>query len=506
MLGAAITWVAEWAPTILAVLAPLSAVFTTTHIVLHKRETRSAIGWIGLSWLVPFIGSALYLMLGVNRIRRRAVELRGDRSAYAFRDARSASFNPGLDGEAAESAPSEYCVEGSTGRSYLPVDVAHLGGLIRVVNEVATRPLLTSNNVDVLFNGEQAYPAMLKAIGEAKTSIALSSFIFDNDKWGRIFADALAEASERGVAVRVLVDAAGLHYSFPSIMGYLRRKKVRAARFLPQIFPPHLMTANLRNHRKILVVDGQIGFTGGMNIRTSHMLEEPSKQPTKDIHFRLAGPVVSHLQEVFVDDWNFATGEELRGTKWFPAPKPAGKLLARGIADGPDDNLDKMPWMLLGAITAARESIRIVTPYFLPDPSLIDALNLAAMRGVEVDVIMPGKNNLPYVQWASFGLMRPLLQFGCRAWLTAPPFEHSKVMVVDRHWMVFGSSNWDPRSHRLNFEFDVECYDGELAGRLDDWACAKLEDATQITLEDYDKRGFWRQLRDGTFRLMSPYL
>jgi len=506
VLGLILDWIADWAPHILAALAPLSAIFTTIHIALYKRETRSAIGWIGLSWLVPFIGSTLYLILGVNRIRRRAEELRADLNHYEYCDDCMVLPHPPQEDEQVEVADGDYRVAHGRIHEHLPVEVAHLGALFRVANAVTTRPLVGLNAIDVLFNGEEAYPAMLKAIREAKTSIALSTFIFDNDKWGRIFVDALAEAHARGVEVRVLVDAAGLHYSFPSIMGRLKRKKLRAARFLPQIFPPHLMTANLRNHRKILVADGHIGFTGGMNIRTSHMLNEPSKQPTRDIHFRLEGPVVSHLQEVFVDDWNFATGEELRGPTWFPQPREAGRLLARGVPDGPDENLDKMPWVLLGAINAAQKSIRIVTPYFLPEPPLIDALNLAAMRGVQVDVIMPRKNNLPYVQWASLGLMRPLLQFGCRAWLTPPPFEHSKVMVVDRHWLIFGSSNWDPRSHRLNFEFDVECYDDHLAGRLDDWASEKLKDAYQITLENYDARSFWRRLRDGVFRLISPYL
>jgi cardiolipin synthase len=524
-LESALHWIAFWAPEIISILATLSAVLTTAHIVLHKRDTRSAIGWIGLSWLVPIVGSALYLTLGVNRIRRRAEELRADLTRYEFREethaaslelTRNEAVSPGdglgeeVDDSGVDSSESGTrigkAVAGGEIEAHLPEKAAHLGALVRVVDRVAHRPLLSSNDIEPLFDGEMAYPAMLGAIRAATTSISLSTYIFDRDKWGKIFADALGEAVARGVEVRVLIDAAGLHYSFPSIRGYLRRKKVRMARFLPSLWPPHLMSANLRNHRKILVVDGRVGFTGGMNIRSSHVISEPTKQPTRDLQFRLSGPVVSHLQEAFVDDWAFATGEELRGPTWFPAQAPAGRLFARGLTDGPDEDIDKMPWTLLGAIAAARESIRIVTPYFLPDTSLIDALNVASMRGVRVDVIMPGKNNLPYVQWASFGLMRPLLRYGCRAWLTPPPFDHSKIMVVDRFWMVFGSSNWDPRSHRLNFEFDVECYDGQLAAHLDDWALAKVDEAEQITLAEYDAHGLWRRLRDGAFRLLSPYL
>lgn len=479
--------VAYYTPEIVSILATLSAVLTTTHIVLHKQETRSAIGWIGLSWLVPLIGSALYLMLGVNRIHRRAVSLRADLQRY----------QPDKDARA---------VAGEKIEEHLAGRATHLGQLVRVVDEVVRRPLLAGNHIEPLFNGEEAYPEMLEAIDEAQHSISLATYIFDNDKWGRKFAHALTQAVGRGVDVRVLIDAAGLRYSFPSIMGRLKRGGVEVSRFLPSLWPPHLMSANLRNHRKVMIVDGTIGFTGGMNIRTAHVVSEDTKLPTRDLQFRLEGPVVSHLQEVFVDDWAFSTKEELRGDKWFPELEPQGELFARGIVDGPDENVDKLPWTLLGAITSAQHTVRVVTPYFLPDESIVDALNLAAMRGVRVDIIMPQKNNLPYVQWASFGQLRPLLVHGCNVWLTPPPFEHSKLTVVDRYWTLFGSSNWDPRSHRLNFEFDVECYDDEFAADLDDWALAKLDEAHLISLEEYDERGTFKKLRDGTFRLLAPYL
>jgi cardiolipin synthase len=484
---AALEVIAFYAPEIISLLATMSAVLTTAHIVLHKQETRSAIGWIGLSWLVPLLGSALYLLLGVNRIQRRAESLRADLQHYEADQSTSAVTAEGLKEELEESA-------------------SHLAPLVRLVDQVVRRPLVGGNSIEPLFNGEQAYPAMLAAIDDAQTSVTLATYIFDNDKWGRKFADALIEAVERGVEVRVLIDAAGLRYSFPSIMGRLKQGDVSVAKFLPSLWPPHLMTANLRNHRKVMVVDGRVGFTGGMNIRTAHVISENSKMPTEDLHFRLEGSVVSHLQEVFVDDWTFSTKEKLRGDTWFPKLTQQGDLYARGIVDGPDKNVDKLPWTLLGALSCAESTVRVVTPYFLPDESIVDALNVAAMRGVRVDIIMPQKNNLPYVQWASFGQLRPLLVHGCNAWLTPRPFDHSKLTVVDRHWTLFGSSNWDPRSHRLNFELDVECYSADFAAGLDDWAVEKIEDAHQISLDEYDSRSRFRQLRDGTFRLLAPYL
>lgn len=478
---------AYWAPEIVSVLATLVTVLTTVHIVLHKQDTRAAIGWIGLNWLVPLVGAALYLILGINRIRRRAEELRSDFTHFVA--------EPSV-----EPVPPGAVTSGAEG------DYDHFNQLARMVNKVVRRPLVPGNLIEPLFNGDQAYPAMLEAIDAAQKTVNLSTYIFDNDTWGKRFADRMGEAVDRGVEVRVLIDAAGLRYSFPSIMRRLKRRGVEAARFLPSIFPPHLMSVNLRNHRKIMVIDGELGFTGGMNIRTAHVIADEQKMPTSDLHFRLRGPVVSQLQEVFVDDWYFATQKELRGEGFFPPLKTAGDKIARGISDGPDEDLDKLPWALLGALTRAERSVRVVTPYFLPDESVVDALNVAAMRGLEVDVIMPAKNNLPYVQWASFGRLRPLLEHEVRVWLTPPPFEHSKLLVVDRFWTLFGSSNWDPRSHRLNFEFDVECYDASFGCQMDDWAQSKLDGARRITLEQYDSRSLFRRLRDGSFRLLQPYL
>jgi len=471
-------------PAIISALVSTAAALTTLHVILYKRETRSALGWIGLSWLAPGVGSILYLIFGVNRIERRAKSLRHGLEEY--------------------SAPPN--VRPSTTDEIEERFDANLGSLAHLVDDVVKRPLLPGNRVEPLVDGDQAYPEMIEAIEGAERSVTFSTYIFDNDEWGRRFVDAFGEASDRGVEVRVLVDAAGLRYSFPSILRRLRSAGVRAARFLPSLFPPHLMSINLRNHRKIMVVDGRIGFTGGMNIRAGHVLESDTDTPTQDIHFRLEGPVVAHLQEIFVDDWNFTTEEELRGEDWFPDLSVAGDVFARGIPDGPDENMEKLPWTLHGALSSARDSIRIVTPYFLPDEALTPALCAAALRGIDVDIILPEQCNLPFVQWATFGQLRPLLERGCRVWLTPPPFDHSKVMVVDETWSLIGSANWDPRSLRLNFEFNVECYDPSLAGALDDWAVAKRDSAERLDLDAFDNRPYRHVFRDNLARLASPYL
>jgi cardiolipin synthase len=362
--------------------------------------------------------------------------------------------------------------------------------------------------VQPLVNGDEAFPAMLAAIESASHSISLVSYIFDNDASGEQFAAALGRAVKRGVAVRVLIDAAGTRYSSPPITRRLKSLQVPHARFLPaSLFTPwRVATINLRNHRKILVVDGQTAFAGGMNIRHGNMLADHPKSPVQDLHFRIEGPVVTQLQDAFANDWAFATGEILDGSIWFPRLRGHGKVIARVITDGPDADFEKARWMLLAALAEAQTSVQILTPYFLPDLALVSALNLAALRGVRVDIILPGKNNLPFVHWASRATWWQMLEHGCHVWLTPPPFDHSKLMVVDGHWMLLGSANWDARSLRLNFELNVECYGRDLAQAMAAIAGKKLLGAHEVTLAEVDARTVPGKLRDATARLFSPFL
>jgi cardiolipin synthase len=186
--------------------------------------------------------------------------------------------------------------------------------------------------------------------------------------------------------------------------------------------------------------------------------------------------------------------------------KGDGAVIARVITDGPDGDFEKARWTLLAALAEAQTSVQILTPYFLPDPALITALNLAALRGVRVDIVMPSKNNLPFVHWASRAMWWQLLQRGCHIWLTPPPFDHSKLMVVDGHWVLLGSANWDARSLRLNFEINVECYGQGLARDLTAVIERKLIDAREVTLAEVDARTIPGKLRDAAARLFSPYL
>jgi cardiolipin synthase len=463
------------------------AIVASSHVVLTKRDTRATIAWVGLIWLTPLVGAFLYFLLGINRIQRRA------------RSLRSGHRHPGSVGHL------ESCSQEKLDETLGP-NGGYLRSLVNLVGEISKRRLLAGNCVTPLINGDQAFPAMIQAIDQSTKTVSLGTYIFDNDRIGQLFLDALKRAVSRNIKVRVLIDDMGARYSRPTMIHDLRRAGILCTTFMPPLIPWKFQYSNLRTHRKTLIVDGDVGFTGGINIREGHCLSFNPRHPIRDLQFRVEGPVVSQMQEVFADDWLFCTGEVLEGDGWFPQIESNGSVLARGIPDGPDDNFESFHHALLGAIACAEYSIRVVTPYFLPDASLITALNVAALRGIVVDIVLPKANNIPLVKWASTALLWQVVERGCRVWISPPPFDHTKLLVVDGLASFIGSSNWDPRSLRLNFELNLECYDRVLAGQLTTMIQERMDRARRLTLSELDGRTLAIKLRDGIARLASPYL
>jgi len=461
---------------IFLVLGGIMMVLTAAHAVMFKRDGRTALGWLAFIGLAPVIGAMAYIGFGINRVRRQSrVKEIGARIQHP---------------------PT----------SRWPDAPIHLGPLQRLTENLSRFPLVAGHNVDILEEGEQAYPAMLDAIAGAKASIALSTYIFDNDRTGKVFVGALKAAVDRGVEVRVLVDAVGLRYSRPPLTRTLKKAGIPYARFMPPVLP---WAINLRNHRKILTIDGVVAFTGGMNIRHGHLVEDDPKRPVRDVHFRLTGPIVTQLQHIFAEDWAFARREHLGGELWFPTiVEPDGGLdrMSRAIAGGPDEDFQTIHLAMTGALTTAEHRAIIVTPYFLPDPSLITALNVAALRGVQVDILLPRNNNNYLVKWASQATLWQVLERGCRVWYSSGPFDHAKLFVVDDVWTMLGTANWDPRSLRLNFELMVEAYDPDLAARVTALCDARIATAARVTLEQVDKRSVPVRLRDAIARLMVGFL
>lgn len=465
------------APTALSLVHLLLALSVTVHVLLYKRETNTSAAWIGLAWLAPILGSVLYLLLGINRVRRRAMSLRGRRSTDLPERSES---HPGRDD--------------------------HLQHLERAGHRITNRPAERGNTATILRSGDEAYPVMLAAIEAARHSIVLSSYIFRADAAGNQFIDALITATRRGVEARVLIDGVGGGYFVCRAYEKLRHARVPVARFMHSSLPWRMPFLNLRSHKKILAIDGRIAFAGGLNIGAENLTRAHPAHPVIDTHFRFEGPAVAQLMDVFADDWSFTTGEQLAGEHWFPQLSPinGGECIARVVTSGPDQDLEKIEFMILEAIACARSSVRIMTPYFLPDERIMTGLALAAFRGVTVDIVLPEHSNHPTLDWAARAQMGPLLSAGCRVWTHPAPFDHSKLMTVDDTWCLVGSSNWDVRSFRLNFELDLEIYDTTLAARIN--KLITTQQHQRIQSEQLRHRSLPARLRDGAARLMLPYL
>lgn len=456
------------------------ACWVTLHALLNKRDVAAAIAWIGLAWLSPMVGSLLYGVFGINRVERRARRVRRRRAALQ-RAQPAALAAP----EADQFAP-----------------------LQQAIGNLTQRPLHAGNALRLLRNGDDAYPPMLAAIAAARHSVALASYIFEDDAAGRDFIAALIAAKERGVAVRVLVDGIGSGYFLSPAYVRLRSGGVRVERFMHSYVPWRMPFLNLRNHRKILVVDGTLAFTGGINIAAENVLARNPRSPVRDVHFEIEGPVVAEIAEAFAADWYFAAGEELGGALWFPRLAPAGGAGARVVTSGPDHEVGRIGLAIIAAIGVAQRSIRVQTPYFLPDERFMAALSLAALRGVAVDIVVPERADHRLLDWAMPAHVEPIVAAGARVWLVPPPFDHAKLMVVDEEWSLIGSANWDMRSLRLNFEMNVavSCADfgvkiaAEIAGVIGQ------RRAGQVTLAALRARPLPIRLRDSAARLLLPYL
>lgn len=472
----------QWLLLLIEVMAAGAAL---VHVVLRKNDPRAAAYWVALIALVPLLGAVLYLLLGINIIRR---------SGKRYREAVPVDEQGRLASYVASMLP-----EWET-------EVQSMPGLVTSLNTLSRMSLVGGNTVQVLRNGKEVMPAMLDAIDSATTTISLLSYIFEVNGVGMRFVEALERAVKRGVDVRVMVDDAGTRYAWPPVTGELRRRGIVVRRFMPNHFIGRLLTMNLRNHRKLMIVDGRTGFTGGLNIRQGNMLEENPPHPVQDLHFKVQGPVVMQMQQIFGEDWQFCTGEVLEGPGWYPEHEMPGDVSAIGLPDGPDDNTQPLSFAIATALHEAKREVRVLTPYFLPPEPIFSALIACALRGVKVHVLVPSHNNIPLVKWASRTIYAPLLKKGCHIYEGAPPFDHSKALIIDGVFSLIGSTNWDPRSLQLNFEFNLACFDDKLARELTAEFERKRTASREITLDILAAQTLRERLRNGIARLLIPLL
>jgi cardiolipin synthase len=362
------------------------------------------------------------------------------------------------------------------------------------------------NRVDTLVNGDRIFPAMLEAIRGARHSITFESYIYWKGEIGKQFADALAERARAGVKVRVLLDWVGSHKMDEDTLNEMGRAGAQIMKYhKPQWY--RFSNLNHRTHRKILVVDGTIGFTGGVGIADEWQGNAEDEKHWRDTHFRIEGPVVAQMQGAFSDNWVQASGEVLHGDDYFPALRPTGSLPAQMFKSSMEGGAESMQLMYLLSLAAAQSSVDLSMAYFMPDDMTTDHIVDALKRGVRVRVILPGDHNdSMLVRAASRGKYGKILRAGGEIYEYQPTMFHCKVLVVDARWVSVGSTNFDSRSFRLNDEANLNVYDEQFAKRQLAQFEEDLGKSRRITLHEWETRPLWQKAWDHTVAFFGPQL
>lgn len=367
-------------------------------------------------------------------------------------------------------------------------------------------PVLEGNQVELLVNGDEIFPAMLTAIDEAHTSVNLLSYIYWQGEMAREFADHLMGAVKRGVAVRLLVDAYGARKMDPALVEQMRAAGIDVAIFRPLRWTD-LRRFNNRTHRKVMVVDGRIGFTGGVGIADEWTGDAQDANHWRDDHFRLQGPVVRYLQGSFAENWRQASGEVLSGRVLFPTLEPAGPARIVPLNAAPGGSISDIAFVYWFSFHAAHHEVQIATPYFVPDPDLDLGILLAARRGVKITLLVPGPHqDSTLVRYASRTYYRRLLQAGVRIFEFQPTMMHAKVVTVDDNMAVIGSSNFDSRSFEMNYEVVLAVYDPTLVTVLKAEYAHDVSRSKEVTMADVDSWSLPARVRDDLAALLREKL
>ena len=469
---------------LLAVILVINVVFAVIIVFYERRNPIAAVAWLMALFLIPPIGFVLYLFFGQNYTRRRICAMMEGRDL--LRDLLLAQERTFSDPRHRFTRP-----EADEFRETI---------LLLLRNDRAC--LTEKNHLDLYTRGEDMFEALFAAIRGARHHIHLEYFIVNNDDLGRSVIRALAEKAREGVEVRLLIDAMGVRAGGGSRAAF---SELTEAGGKIGVFLPAIYRFNYRNHRKIVVVDGTLGFIGGFNIGDEYLGRGPLGT-WRDAAVRIVGDAVRMLQYRFLLDWNYTTGERLEpGPLYFPDPgSSTGTTPVQIVSGCPGTRWNPIKEGYIKLINSARESVYIQTPYFIPDESVMDALRLAALSGVDVRIMIPCKPDHPFVYWATLSFIGDLLDSGVRAYTYDDGFLHAKTIVVDRKAGSIGSANWDIRSFQLNFEANAFFYDARIGAEFARRFEEDLVISTEITPERYRARCIRVRMKESISRLFSP--
>lgn len=472
---------------IMSVVFLITSLSIAVIIVYEKRSPFKTAAWILVLVLLPIIGLVFYLFFGQEYRKQKLYSRRGVKALGRYRNhtiRQLRSFNKQ--------------------ELQLKEGVENFRKIIGLLLNNSQSILTTGNTVKILNNGKKTLHAILDAIGKARHHIHLEYYIIDNDEVGCALKALLIQKRKEGVEVRIIVDDVGSWSLSSEYINELKSAGIKFVSFMEVRFPRLTWKVNYRNHRKIVVIDGEIGFTGGINMADRYVKGSPRLGAWRDTHLQIKGDAVSVLQTIFAADWYFMTGENLSGDKFFKPLTDLPGVPMQISASGPDSDWDSIGQAYFAAIAGARKEVYIVTPYLMPPPSIITALKTAALGGIDVRIIIPEKSDAKMPKWCSFSYVEELLEAGIRIFLYQKGFIHSKLLLVDGFFASIGSANLDFRSLETNFEVNAFIYHEKIARELFKYFRVDLRNSKEVNLGQWRKRSWYMKTRESFAYLVSP--
>ena len=482
-----IEWNVFW--QIFSLIFLITAIPVSIMIILEKRSPYKTAAWILVLIMIPVFGVIFYLIFGQEYRKQKLFSRSGIKSLGKIRNLSLKQLR-----------------QIRTKNKYLNKLIHDKENIIRLLLNNSNSLLTTGNEVKILEGGKNTFGAIFEAIKNAEHHIHLEYYIFSDDKIGNQLKDLLIEKSLQGIEVRIIIDDVGSWGLKQRFINELRKSGIEIYPFMEVRFPRLTSQVNFRNHRKILIVDGVIGFTGGVNIADRYVEGIKKIGQWRDTHLQITGDAVACMQVVFAADWYFCINENLTGTRYFkPFTEKTGTAVQIS-ASGPDSDWESISQAFFAAIANARKKVYIVTPYLMPPPNILSALKVAALSSIDVRIIIPRRSDALIPRWSSFSYVSELLEAGVGVYFYDAGFIHSKYIIIDDNFATVGTTNLDFRSLETNFEINAFIYDANFAARLEVVFMTDLQNSKEILRDYWEKRPWHKKFRESIAHIVSPLL
>ncbi|MCA1020811.1 cardiolipin synthase [Halobacillus litoralis] len=476
-------------PILLSIILGLNVLLALAIIFLERRDASATWAWLMVLLFIPIAGFLLYLIFG-RRLNRKEIFTWDKKSRLGLLTAVQEQLTAIKEGHLE--------VQHKDIIPYEDLIYMHLKN-----NDA----LLSQNNaVRIFTDGQKKFQALLEDIEQAEDHIHLLYYILRDDNLGQRLADALIRKAQGGLEVKLLYDDMGSRLLKKGYLKKMKQAGIQVESFFPSFIPKVNLKINYRNHRKLAIIDGKIGYTGGFNIGDEYLGFNKRFGYWRDTHLRVEGEAVNNMQTRFILDWNHASRRDIVYEERYYKAEPKGDVAMQIVSSGPDSEWEQIKHGYLKMILSAKKYVYIQTPYFIPDDSLLDALRVAVLSGVDVRIMIPNKPDHPFVYWATYSNIGDMLKAGATVYIYQKGFLHAKTIVVDDKIASVGTANIDVRSFRLNFEVNAFLYHPDAATELSDRFHEDIMDSTQLTLPLYQSRSTWIRFKEAISRLLSPIL